>query len=104
MWYYKEIKYKKITDEEKKELNKNDESCYKIMEAAIDHLNQRFSPLRKTLSPNVAKVQMHMNVFEDRNKNYVMEIPRWDQTTNQPYFFWLSKPKKKFLQNILFST
>jgi len=66
--YYKEIKYKKITDEEKNELNKNEESCYKIMEAAIDQLNQRFSPLRKTLSPNVAKVQMHMNVFEDRNK------------------------------------
>ena len=64
-----EIKYKKISNEERHILDNIEESCYKTMESAIKHIGESCTPLTKTLSPNVANIQMHLNVFEDRSKN-----------------------------------
>ena len=36
---------------------------------AVEHINKHFTPLFKTLSPNVANIQLHLDVFDDRNKN-----------------------------------
>ena len=46
-----------------------EETCYKTMEMAIDHVNRKFTPMMKTLSPNIASVQMHLDVFDERNRN-----------------------------------
>jgi len=39
------------------------------MEMAIDDVINCCSPLLKILSPNIANVQMHLNVFEERDQN-----------------------------------
>jgi len=64
-----EIKYKKITLHEKNELDKLEEMCYSIIESSINHINNSCGFLNRTLSPNVANIQMHLNVFEERDKN-----------------------------------
>ena len=38
------------------------------MESAIEHIKEVCGPLSTTLSPNVANVQMHLQLFEDRGK------------------------------------
>ena len=43
--------------------------CYKTVERAINQINRSCNFLNKTLSPNVANIQMHLNVFEERKKN-----------------------------------
>ena len=63
-----ESKYKRISDDERKRLNETEEICYKTMEMAIEHFNKNFTPLIKTLSPNVANIQLHLDVFDERNK------------------------------------
>ena len=65
---YLETKYKRISDDEKTQLNETEEICYKTMEMAIEHFNQNFTPLIKTISPNVANIQLHLDVFDERNK------------------------------------
>ena len=44
------------------------------MEVAIDHVNYSCTPLIKTISPHIANVQMHLNVFEERNQRDI-ELP-----------------------------
>ena len=68
MFLFLETKHKKITDIEEKQIQQIEESCYKTMEMATDLINNHCSPLKKTLSPNVANLQMHLNMFENRNK------------------------------------
>ena len=63
-----EIKYKNVSNEEMNILDQIEESCYKTMEAAVEHINESCRPLTKTLSPYVANVQMHLSVFEERGK------------------------------------
>ena len=63
-----EVKYKKITDDELKELELIEESCYKTMEMAIDRINYCCTPLVKTLSPNISNLQLHLNMFEGKNQ------------------------------------
>ena len=46
-----------------------EESCYKLMETATNIINNLCSALKKTLSPNVANVQIHLNMFEERHEN-----------------------------------
>ena len=41
------------------------------MDMAIEHFNQNFTPLIKTISPNVANIQLHLDVFAERNKKDV---------------------------------
>ena len=53
----------------KKLLNKTEEICYKTMEIAIEHFKKHFTPLIKTSSPNVANIQLHLDIFDERNKN-----------------------------------
>ena len=38
------------------------------MEMAVEHINQHFTLLLKILSPNAAKSQLHLDVFDERNK------------------------------------
>ena len=40
-----------------------EESCYKTMEMATDIINNHCGPLKKTLSPNVANLQIHLSMF-----------------------------------------
>ena len=63
-----EIKHKKISKEETVQLQQIEESCYKTLDTAVCHINDSCGSLSATLSPNVANIQMHLNVFEDRNK------------------------------------
>ena len=63
-----ETKYKKITKDQVIQLEQIEESCYKTMEKAINHVNCTCTPLIKTISPHVANVQMHLNLFEERNQ------------------------------------
>ena len=63
-----ETKHKKITFHEKNETDKLEEMCYNTIESAINHLNNSCDFLNRTLSPNVANIQMHLNVFEERKK------------------------------------
>ena len=39
-----------------------------MLDTAVGHINNSCRSLRATLSPNVANIQMHLNVFEDRNQ------------------------------------
>ena len=66
--FFKEIKHKKSTNDELKELESIEKSCCKTMEIAIDRINHCCTPLVKTLSPNVSNLQMHLNMFEDKNQ------------------------------------
>ena len=43
--------------------------CYNTVGTAINQINRSCSFLNRTLSPNVANIQMYLNVFEERNKN-----------------------------------
>ena len=38
------------------------------MESAIEHIKEACGPLSTSLSPNVANVQLYLNLFEDRGK------------------------------------
>ena len=46
-----------------------EELCYKTVESAINQIHNSCSFLNKSLSPNVANIQTHLNVFEERNKD-----------------------------------
>ena len=46
------------------------------MEVAIDHVNYSCNPLMKTISPHVANVQMHLNVFEAQNQRDIELLSR----------------------------
>ncbi len=61
---------KKITESEQIELQHIEEACYKAMESSVNYVNWQFSPLKKSSSPSVANVQIHMDIFEKRNSNY----------------------------------
>ena len=39
------------------------------MESSINFVNRRFSQMKKSLSPSVANVQIHMDVFQERNSD-----------------------------------
>ena len=62
------MKYKKITEDQLEQLEQVEEICYKTIEAAIDQINYNCTPLIKTISPLVNNVEMHLNVFEERNQ------------------------------------
>ena len=44
------------------------------MEVAIDQINYNCTPLIKIISPLIANVQMHLNVFEEQNQQDI-ELP-----------------------------
>ena len=39
------------------------------MEMAIEHIKKHCTPLIKSLSPNDANIQLHLDVFDERNKH-----------------------------------
>ena len=63
------MKYRKISQYEKDELEEIEETYYNIMEDAINNINNSCGTFAATLSPNVATIQMHLNVFENRDKD-----------------------------------
>ena len=70
------MKYRKISQYEKDELEEIEEMCYKIMEDAINNINNSCGTFATTLSPNVANIQMHLNVFENRDKDDIKLVSK----------------------------
>ncbi len=69
VYNFLETKLKKSTDEETNELHSIEELCHMTMDTAMQHVNQSFTPLKKkTLSPFLVNMQVHMDVFDERKK------------------------------------
>lgn len=63
-----DIEKEKITTEQKECLRKIDENIRCFMERSLDNIQKPFTPLQKTISPMIDKLQPHLNIFPDKTK------------------------------------
>merc|ERR1711915_236127 len=57
---------KKITDSQKKTLDDIEENILKFMESRISIFNKIFPPLRRSISPWINKLYVHLDVFPEK--------------------------------------
>ena len=69
-FYTIDVEKKKITNEQKSRLVELENEIRTFMERSINGINRQFGPLRKTISPFVDKLHVHLDVFlETESKN-----------------------------------
>ena len=59
---------KKISKQQVKRLSTIDDSIRLFTERSIDGLVNQFAPLRKSISPLVDKLQVHLDMFPEKKK------------------------------------
>ena len=65
---YPDIEKKKITTYETNRLNVIEDNIRCFTESSIDGLTKHFAPLRKSISPLVDKLQVHLDLFPEKKK------------------------------------
>ena len=63
-----DIERKQILTEQTERLNKIDELIPRFLERNIDNIHTPFTLLRKTISPFIDKLQVHLDIFPEKQK------------------------------------
>ena len=71
-----DIGKKKITIEQSECLHTLKENIRCFMEKTIDNMHRPFTPLKKTISPWIDKLQVHLDIFPEKNKKNVSWLIR----------------------------
>ena len=70
------MKRKKISQEQMECLNMLDENIRCFMEKTIDNMHSPFTPLKRAISPLIDKLQVHLDIFPDKEKKNVSWLYR----------------------------
>ena len=62
------MKRKKISQEQMERLNMLDENIRYFMEKNIDNMHTPFTPLKRSISPLIDKLQVYLDFFPDKGK------------------------------------
>ena len=62
------MKRKKISQEQMERLNMLDENIRCFIEKTIDSMHTPFTPLKRSISPLIDKLQVHLDFYPNREK------------------------------------